>query len=110
MDRPPDLCSNCGEELEPWDGDPEERPACPECGSSNRTIRVSTTETVAVSGEVSLTRIREWLETNWLHLVAFAALTAAGFLLAGWLGLLFAAAAVPVGAGAFERVREIDRW
>lgn len=94
--------------MESHDGDPEDRPPCPECGSTNRTIRVSITETVAVSDEVSTTRIREWLETSWPLLLAASTLTVTGYLLAGLLGLLLGAASVPVGAEAFEKVREID--
>lgn len=40
-DRRPDLCSDCGEPVEPHDGDPEDRPPCPECGSTSRTVRMS---------------------------------------------------------------------
>lgn len=52
VDRRPDLCSDCGEPLEPHDGDPEDRPSCPECGSTDRTIRVHAQDSISVSGEV----------------------------------------------------------
>lgn len=45
-DRRPDLCSDCGEPLEPWDGPPDERPACPECGGTARTIRLGVVHAV----------------------------------------------------------------
>lgn len=107
--RRPDLCGDCDEPLEPHDGAPEDRPRCPECGSTNRKIRASQTEVVGVSDQIGVARIREWIETNWALLLAASTLSAAGLLLAGIVGLLLGAAAVPVGAYAFTKVQEIDR-
>lgn len=56
-----------------------------------------------------VTKVREWIETNWLPLLAAAVLSAAGYLLGGWVGLLVGAAALPVGVGAFTKIREINR-
>lgn len=107
--RKPDLCSDCREPLEPWDGPPEARPPCPDCGRTVRHLRVTVTERVIGSDGISTVRIRERIEANWVPLLAAAALSVSGYLLAGFVGLLVGAAAVPMGAEAYEKVREIDR-
>lgn len=104
-------CSDCGELLEPWDGAPQERPPCHQCGGAKRDVTLHAEPgSYRLSGRPArLAWLQEWVETNWPLLLAWACLTAAGYLLAGWSGLLLGAAAVPVGAGAFTKVREIDR-
>lgn len=53
-----DRCANCHRDLEPWSGDPKNRPPCPNCGATGRIVELSASlggrDEINAEGEASV--------------------------------------------------------
>jgi hypothetical protein len=82
-------CGACGRVLDE-DPAPTAKPPCPHCGSTRRNLQIHTEGAITPFGQLSMVRVRNYVERHWFWVAVLAAL-AAGGVLAKWLLPLWAA-------------------